>query len=327
MNKMIWLLVSLILLTVGSVTGQEGKAGYAGAFFYVPIGARPTAMGGAYTAISDDGGGALFNPAGLANIKRMMFSTSYRVMKLDRVLGYASLLVPAKGDAAIGVHWLYAGDKNLAARDHEGRELGFDISKNDHVIAIVFAKRFEKLFSAGIKINYMQSSFVDLSAFAVGFDFGMMFYLSELMDRESRDLAPVQDIRGGFTVKYLGAKYRWNSENFVLTNSNFGDPRLQEDKIPLEVALGLSARFLDRSLLLATDIKKNEKQSPFFHAGAEYLPKKDIALRGGYSAGRLTAGAGYIFSLGKNSLAIDYAFSTDKADEGSEHIFSFDLLF
>jgi hypothetical protein len=31
--------------------------------------------------------------------------------------------------------------------------------------------------------------------------------------------------------------------------------------------------------------------------------------------------------LGNRLLGIDYAFSTDKADEGSEHIFSFDLMF
>ena len=50
-------------------------------------------------------------------------------------------------------------------------------------------------------------------------------------------------------------------------------------------------------------------------------------LRAGYGDGRLAAGTGYLFAVGKHQLAIDYAFSTDKADEGSEHIFSFDLLF
>jgi len=50
-------------------------------------------------------------------------------------------------------------------------------------------------------------------------------------------------------------------------------------------------------------------------------------LRGGYSDKRLVAGTGYLFQIGKNALSVDYAFSTDKADEGAEHIFSFDLLF
>ena len=63
-----------------------------------------------------------------------------------------------------------------------------------------------------------------------------------------------------------------------------------------------------------------------FHAGAEYYLTKEFALRGGYGDGRFSTGTGYVFKLGKQQLAIDYAFSTDKADEGMEHIFSFDLL-
>jgi len=43
-------------------------------------------------------------------------------------------------------------------------------------------------------------------------------------------------------------------------------------------------------------------------------------LRGGYSDKRLTAGTGICSKLGQNALSIDYAFSTDKVDEGSEHI-------
>ena len=34
-----------------------------------------------------------------------------------------------------------------------------------------------------------------------------------------------------------------------------------------------------------------------------------------------------MFKFGERALAIDYAFSSDKVDEGSDHIFSFDLLF
>jgi len=328
MKKLISIAVLMMLMVAPSAMADEGDAGYAGAFLYVPIGARPAAMGGAYLAVSDDGAGAMYNPAGLSNIKRTLFGTSYRVMKLDRVLGYATVIVPTKGQSALGVHWLYAGDKGLQARDRNGRLEGWEINKNDHDISIVFAKRFEKLFGAGLKMNYLQSSFVGMSAFGIGFDLGAMFYLSELFDRNTRDLMAVQDIRAGVTVKYLAAEYRWNNENYVGPKvSNQSGGRVQEDKIPVEIGLGGSARFFDRKLLLATDILKNTKQSPFFHAGAEYTLYPKLALRGGFSAGRLTAGTGFIFEVGNRTIAVDYAFSTDKADEGSEHIFSFDFLF
>ncbi len=102
---------------------------------------------------------------------------------------------------------------------------------------------------------------------------------------------------------------------------------LQDDDVPVEIGLGAAARFLDRKLLVATDVLKNMEQDPDLHAGAEYYISEQLAFRGGFSAGRLTAGTGYMFRLGKQVLLIDYAFSTDKADEGSEHIFSIDLQF
>ena len=96
---------------------------------------------------------------------------------------------------------------------------------------------------------------------------------------------------------------------------------------PIEFGLGASARFLHRRLVLAADLSKNVEQDFVPRVGAEYLAYADLALRSGYSDGRFAAGTGYRFKLGNRLLAIDYAFSTDKVDEGAEHIFSFDLLF
>jgi len=75
------------------------------------------------------------------------------------------------------------------------------------------------------------------------------------------------------------------------------------------------------------DVRKNTKQSLDFHAGAEYQVAPEFAVRGGFSAGRFTVGTGYLFNLKHYQLAVDYAFSTDRAGEGSEHIFSMDFLF
>jgi len=320
--------VLLLLLAVFNVRASEGEGGYAGAFFQIPVGARPTALGGAYLAVSDDGAGPLFNPAGLADLKRPLFASSYRMLALDRSLGYVTLIFPAKGRSAIGVNWLYAGSGDIAMRDQEGRELGQTLSFNNHAFSALFAKRFEDYISAGLKASYLHATFAEMTAFTVSFDFGIMLYINQFFNREVRDLMPVQDIRVGLTVKHLAAEYRWNNNNYLI---EYGDPSSlstdQDDAVPFEVGLGSSARFFQRKLLAAIDVRKNEKQALMFHAGMEYLVAPEFALRGGFSDGRFTAGTGYIFELGKRTLAIDYAFSTDKVDEGSEHIFSLDILF
>ena len=43
------------LILVSPSYGEEADGGTAGAFLQIPTGARPTAMGGAYISISDDG--------------------------------------------------------------------------------------------------------------------------------------------------------------------------------------------------------------------------------------------------------------------------------
>ncbi|MEW6050065.1 MAG: PorV/PorQ family protein [Candidatus Zixiibacteriota bacterium] len=317
-----------LLLSLGSVAGAaDGDGGYAASFLQVPIGARPAGMG-AYLAVSNDGAAPLFNPAGLAGLDHKLFATSYRAMQLDRVLGYATAIFPARGQSALGVHWLYAGSGSVAMRDYNGVPTGEDFSLNSHVFSIVFAKRFERYLAIGTKLNYFHSLMPDVKAFSVGFDFGGMLYVDQFINREKRETMPIRDIQLALTLKNFAAKYMWNSEKFNRSRSGYGELGYdQDDQVPIEVGLGGSARFLNRKLLLATDLVKNTKQDPVFRGGAEYFVTPEFAIRGGYAASRFSAGTGYAFKLGKQAAMIDYAFNSDRVDEGSEHIFSLEVLF
>lgn len=327
MRKLFVYFVAALLVLPVLVSAGEGDGGYAGSFLSVPIGARPVGMGGAYIAVANDGAGAFYNPAGVANIKQSILATSYRTMDFDRKLGYVSFITPTQGNSALGFNWLYAGSGSVEARNTDGDPLGYDISENNHAVSAVFAKRFEKLFAVGFRGTYLHTEFADMSAYSVKFDLGVMLYLSQLFDREVRDLMFVQDLQAGLVVRNLGAVYRWNNEDYFAAHSYdiFGSDH--EDKVPLEVGLGGSGRFLQRKLLLASDALIVQHQGLKLHAGAEYFVKPEFSIRTGYADESFTAGAGFIFKLGEKNLALDYAFSTDRVGEGSEHIFSFDLLF
>jgi len=320
-------IIGLLTILAAGVIGGEGDGGYAGAWLLVPAGARPAAMGGAYLAVSDDGAAPLFNPAGLARLQRPMLSSSYRTMSMGRQLGYLTAVSPVRGQSSLGVHWLYAGSGSVEARDSDGYLQGYDIDMNSHQLAIIFAKRFERFFSLGVNLNYLVSRISEMTVNTVGFDFGLMLYVEQLFDRENRDRLPVRDLQIGITAKNFSKELRWTTEKYDLkyTTDDFGSA--QNDKVPIEIGVGVSARWFERKLLTAVDMYKNDKQDARLHAGAEYFLRPEFMLRTGLSDGRLTAGTGYIFQVGKKSLAIDYAFSTDRVDEGSEHIFSFDLLF
>jgi len=322
------LLGCALLLTIGgSLSAGEGDGGYAAPWLQVPAGARPTAMGGAYLSISNDGSAPLFNPAGLADLQRPMFSSSYRAMTLGRRLGYVTAVSPVRGQSSLGAHWLYAGSGSVEARDADGYLEGHDISLSANQFTIVFAKRITNYLAGGVNLSYILIDLPELDANTVGFDFGMLLSVSQLFDRENRDQLPVQDLQVGVVARNFSKKFRYLSDKYNLryTTSDIGTEQI--DEVPIEFGLGVSGRILQRHLLLATDVRKNLEQNPEFHAGAEYFVTPEFMLRAGYSDKRLVAGTGYMFQIGKKALAIDYAFSTDKADEGSEHIFSFDLLF
>lgn len=328
-NRIVLSLLALCIVAVPTgVWAEEADGGYAGSFLQVPIGARPTGMGGAYRAVSDDGAGILFNPAGMTSISKPLFSSAYRAMKLDRKLGYVGAFFPVKGEAAVGLQWLHAGSGSVPARDADGALLGHELYQNNNVFSLLFAKRFENYIAVGADISYLDSRMTEISANSVGFDFGAMLYLDEFVDREKRLEMPVQAMQIGLAVKNVQKMYKWNSEEYNYKYTTDGLGVEQQDKFPVEIGLGASARFLKRQLLLAVDFVNNAKQGPEFHAGAEMTIQHDFMLRAGYDNTRLTAGFGYLFRLdqGKHTFGLDYAFSTDKSEEGAEHIFSFDIL-
>jgi hypothetical protein len=344
MHKTAFVAIVSMVLMVSIASAADGSGGYAASFLQVPIGARPTAMGGAYLAVSNDGAGALYNPAGLAGLQRPLFGTSYRVLRLDRKLGYATLLFPVANQATLGFNWLYAGSGSVAMRDQDGLPTGDNFSMNNHVFSIIFAKRFESYMSVGAKLNYFQSSIPHVTAASIGIDIGAMLYVNELIDREVRDKFPLTDLQVGFTIKNLAAKYIWNSEKFNQAYIGLGTLGYEQtDQLPTEIGLGVSSRINQRKLLLDVDVVGRVMQgkrldqygaqstgtsSQFVvRPGGEYFVTPEFAVRTGFSENRFTVGTGYVFKLKKSALAIDYAFSTARADEGSEHIFSFDLLY
>jgi len=311
------------------VSAGDGDGGYAGAFFQVPIGARPTAMGGAYRSLSDDGAGPLFNPAGAALVKKPIFGSSYRTMKFGRRLGYASVLVPTANRSTLGLNWLYSGSGGVERRNYDGDALGDELTMHQNAFGLVFAVRFEEFLSLGVKGNYLTARFAEMDVYSVGIDVGAMLFIDQLLSPR-RDLPwPVQDVRVGVTVKYIDAKFNWNNEKYILryVDGESGVGTEQEDVVPMEFGLGISGRLMQKKLVVAADISKNDKQGVEFHLGSEYFFKPEVVVRAGYGKGRLAFGGGYLFTVGSMGLALDYAFSLERAGEGSEHIFSFDLLF
>ncbi len=327
---MIWKIFISTLVILGlavAACAEDGNGGYAAPFLEIPIGARPAGMGGAFISIADDGAGMFFNPAGVSEIRTTLFSSSYRLMDLDRTLSHASFIIPTAKKSALAFSWLYAGSGDVEARNSDGDKLGYEFGMHNHKFSFAFAKRFEDWLSAGIAGSYLHSSFSEMTTFSVSLDLGLILYFDQLKSREDRETAAIKDLQAGLVLRNLGANYRWNNENYLAARGIGVLPYEVEDKVPMEAGIGGSARFFNRKLLTSVDMVGNTETNFALHGGLEYFVSPQFALRGGYSDKSLTAGTGYIFKFSGFVAAIDYAFSSEKVDEGSEHIFSFDVLF
>ena len=325
MKKIFCILVLVAMVTSPAVLADE-DGGYAGALLQLSVQARPAAMGGAFYGLSDDGSAQYFNPAGLSQITQKTFSSSYRIMTLDRKLGYVSMVLPTHLESALGISWLYAGYGEVTARNASGRELDRTISSEEHLFSVTFAKRFVPYFSVGTKLGYYYKKLANLDANSIGVDFGGMLFVDSLMEYGYMEDKPVQDITVGLIVHNLAATYPWTTNDYWEKYTD--NPGVtQNDKFPVLVGLGVSFKTFNRKLLTVFDVEKNTKQTAKVKFGGEYTVDKLLRLRAGLNQGHVTAGMGLSQQINNFMLMFDYAFSAEKADEGSDHIISLNLVF
>lgn len=322
-----------------AVIKAETQGGFAGSFLDMPVDARTAAMGGAFNAVSDDGAAMLYNPAGIQTMTDKVFTSSYRAMKLDRKLGFVSLILPTHGESSIGFSWVYAGYGEVDKRNINGQLTGESISCNEHDFAVSFGKRFLPYLAVGTRLNYYTKKMGDLNASSVGINVGGLLYVDSLFRYGEMENKIITDITAGLVLKNFAAKYPWESQGTGLSAT-------QSDKFPISLGIGASCKTMKRKLLVASDlevqiktvdwgvnttegtVENNETYTDaFFRIGGEYKAMNNLLLRTGLNNGTFTAGAGFVFTFSSSTLQLNYAFSSDKADEGEDHVITLGIKF
>ena len=85
---------SILVLMLSYSCYASGPGTTAANYLKIGVGARATAMGGAFTAIADDATALYWNPAGLSQIKGKQLSASYNSWFAGINQGYLSLVFP-----------------------------------------------------------------------------------------------------------------------------------------------------------------------------------------------------------------------------------------
>lgn len=304
-------LVLILFSSYNCVLADGGQGGYAGAFLQLSHQARATGMGGAFVGVSDDASAPLSNPAGSFQVRKRTLVATYRKMDLDRKLNWVGFLLPVKNEASIGLSWINVGVDELYERDDRG-EKGEEISDNQNAVTFNFARRISEKIYLGLNMKYIQHNLANLSAYGVGFDFGVL-------------ALPISKLRLGFAAQNVGMRYSWASGGYWKKFGELGTST--KDEFPVNFKLGASWSEFKNRLLTSIEVEKDNHQDARFKIGAEYQVLDLFSGRLGYNNGSFTFGAGVKQALEKFIFRLDYAYLTDEVGLDPDHIISIECSF
>lgn len=282
------LLVAGALLLAAAATAQAGPNSGA-AFLRIGAGARPAALGGAYTAIADDVDALYYNPGGLSRITRPEVGATHVEWLLDTRFDFIGYAHPtAFGTFGLGVTRFGTGAQQGRAID---RTPTGDFGASDTALSISFGRRLLGT-GMGLSLKYLESRIGSASASTLAFDVGAVRSFSD--SRFSLGLALLNLGRG---MRFID----------------------QTDPLPLTLAVGAAYRFAG-ILQLALDVRHEPyDRRTDVGVGTEYSAFGGFSLRAGYTsavgqvsaAGRtsLLDGLGGGFGLRLGRYRVDYTFT------------------
>lgn len=287
MSKIIPLIVLLALPF--SVQASETAA-----FLKIGVGARASAMGGAYTAVADDANASAWNPAGLAAVSKREAALSHSELTSDTrhdFIGYAHPV----GRGVIGAAGTYLSQGRIQGRDANGALLG-GYSASDMAFSFSYASAVGTDFRLGSSVKYIRSSIAETSAQSGALDLGGQYALSGLRGPGVARVA--------FVVQNLGPAMKFLD---------------QSSQLPLTVAAGMAYR-LPSSLTIALDYKNRPYGGDYeFGFGGEYAAHANFVLRAGYKTAKAAAddlgalgalnGFAMGFGLKLRTYGLDYSFT------------------
>ena len=300
-----------ILLIFNGFTLAGSNGGYAGAFQRIGLGARSMALGNAGLADTPGGYSFFYNPATTAYIQGKVFALSYSFMSLDRRFNFIGYSMKVPPGAGFSVGWINAGVGDIPEVNSLGEITG-EIEHSVNGAYFNFARAFSKKFSAGLTIKYLWENLGlgsdRYESRGWGWDFGALYRLSDKLTLA----AGVRDV---------AAKLKASTDKLF----EYGGTTV--DKFPTLYLVGVRYTAPFKWLRAMYDFETSNKSHMKHHLGLEAVHKDLLALRFGLNDGGFTAGAGMAFTLWRYKSRLDYAFVPSVVDEGSSHVFSWQVCF
>ncbi len=337
--------IAALLMAAAPASAQTTDR-YAGSFLDIPLGGKALGLGGAFTALADDGTAFYWNPSGVSLVEKKllsgMYSSQYGSIGSPLASYYfAGWSMPVRV-INVSVNWIRFAVSDIPARPDltqetsvqkryenvvKSAEDGETFSDTEDAFVFSFARNNKidlslgwSYFSipveipVGVNLKLLRQSLYDADASAIGIDAGAMFRLN-LKDLFFSDDWPTFSF--GMTLKDIGGtRMTWNKTQRVeeiAGTTNYGFALIQ----PL--------KFIDSRATVAYDFDSREDEPG--RVGLDVQYKKQFSFRVGMQRNALTVGAGVDF----NFFDVDYAYLGYSATQlGGVHrlglAFNFDKL-
>lgn len=304
--------ISVILICSSSYA--QDLSGIPGAFADIGFGARPVAMGGAFTGLANDVNSVIWNPAGLTKIKNYQAAFSYTNQLGLINYHYLAASLPLGKDEGMGFSIISSGDKAL-------REWSIGTSYAmkiwDFYAGATLKLRFATFGNNSLnesdyivfdhdEITTGMSNQVKGNAFGFGLDFGLLYPLNER-------------ITLGTFIRDIYSPLFWDSKTDSELNKTKGK---YSETVPVEWTFGSAFKLKDNFIVTfdytpSLLVDANQK----IMAGMELKLFNMVFIRGGaqnlinnIDDERYSLGLGLDVAelIGNSHIFIDYTYSIEE---------------
>lgn len=289
------IVASSLLLLLPNVTVPAGSGSSAGfEFLRTHIGARPSAMAGAFVSAAGDIHAMYFNPAGLATLPGRTVSATYLYHLLDFQSGFVgySQALRGVGQFAVGIAYMNYGE--FETTDVNGQKLGH-FNAGSLAATTALARRINDELSVGAAVKVIHSSIDSYSSTALAVDIGLIYQ------------APF----------FGGIDFGLGAFNLGQALTAFIDSK---DPLPFNLAAGFSKKLAHLPLEYFVAVNKYIDDEVQLRLGGEFTLSEGVFLRLGYTSlgreqkigasGDQYAGLSAGLGLHWRQLQFDYALSS-----------------
>lgn len=306
MKRICYLYISLfvlILIIFNSVSFGADNGQVSAGFLTIGVDARSSALGGAFSSISEDASASFWNPAGLTGLNSMQILCSHQSWYQDISFEYVAAAMPINDELSLSVNMTYLSYGEIKGYDISNNPTGDVNSTYDFAGGISLGYQVLENFSIGLTAKHIIVSLAGIKASANAFDLGLR----------------LNSKRGsiGITAANIGTDLVFHE------NTN---------KLPTLIRTGFSIKPAGGNLILVSEVEFPFYSRVKYKNGVEFSFADNYFLRAGYGlskdannqnmTGQYSLGGG--IRLGASHL--DYSFSPG-ISMTSEYLHQFTVRF